>query len=46
MPNTSFPTPPIVGTLVHVTSAVGEPYQDRVTGFDATDGAVARVTGD
>ena len=46
MPNTSFPTPPIVGSLVHVTSAVGEPYRDRVTGFDATDGAVFLAGGE
>jgi hypothetical protein len=35
-----------VGTLVHVTSAVGEPYRDRVTGFDATDGAVFLAGGE
>jgi hypothetical protein len=46
MSNTSFPTPPIVGSIVHVTPSVGEPYRDRVTGFDATDGAVFLAGGE
>jgi hypothetical protein len=35
-----------VGSIVHVTPSIGEPYRDRVTGFDATDGAVFLAGGE
>ena len=46
MANAAFPTPPLVGTLVEVHPTVGEPYCDRVTGFDASDGAVILAGGE
>lgn len=46
MPDTTFPTPPVIGTVVEVHPSVGDPYRDRVTGFDSTNGAVFLAGGE
>lgn len=42
----TFPTPPVIGAIVEITPAGGEPYRDRVVGFDPGDGAVLLAGGE
>lgn len=42
----TYPAPPVTGTIVEVLSTAGEPYHDRVVGFDPSDGAVILAGGE